>query len=81
LKADQKERTLIISCRWSAVARGAVAKGIDRVSLVTERKCRYHYGAPISKQFDPSQHSTEDMYIEELTGEKYATGTYQISFL
>lgn len=39
--------------------------------------CRYHYGTPVSRDFDPRKHLAEDMYIDELTGERNAKGTYK----
>jgi molecular chaperone DnaK (HSP70) len=61
---------------WSAVARGAVARGLEESGggLVELRKCRYHYGTPVSEDFDPTRHLEKDAYFDELTGEKNAKG-------
>lgn len=61
---------------WSAVVRGAVARGLEPNGggLVELRKCRLHYGTPVSQRFVPGKHSESDSYIDELTGEKYAKG-------
>ncbi|KAI9764517.1 MAG: hypothetical protein M1839_005887 [Geoglossum umbratile] len=61
---------------WSAVVRGAVARGLepDGGGLVELRKCRYHYGTPVSQSFNPSKHLAKDSYIDELTGERFAKG-------
>jgi hypothetical protein len=63
--------------RWSAVVRGAVAKGLEstgKEDLIYMRKCRRHYGTPASEPFNAFKHSEEDAYIDEHTGEKYAKG-------
>jgi hypothetical protein len=53
-----------------------VARGLepDGGGLVELRKCRYHYGTPVSQSFNPSKHLEKDMYVDELTGEKNARG-------
>ncbi|KAI9766295.1 MAG: hypothetical protein M1839_004926 [Geoglossum umbratile] len=62
--------------RSSAAARGAVARGLepDGGGLVELRKCRYHYGIPVSQSFNPTRHLAKDSYIDELTGKRYAKG-------
>ncbi|KAH0564764.1 hypothetical protein GP486_001847 [Trichoglossum hirsutum] len=61
---------------WSAVARGAVARGLEPASggLVDVRRCRYHYGTPVSQPFNPTKHIAKDAYIDKLTGERLAKG-------
>jgi hypothetical protein len=69
---------------WSAVVRGAVARGLEPNGggLVELRKCRLHYGTPISERFIPGEHSESDSYIDELTGVKYAKSkTRQLFFI
>ncbi|KAF2685161.1 actin-like ATPase domain-containing protein [Lentithecium fluviatile CBS 122367] len=59
---------------WSAVARGAVCRGLEAPStgLVAVRLARKHYGTPISQLFREGVHHPDDAYISELTGMKYA---------
>ncbi|RPA89023.1 actin-like ATPase domain-containing protein [Choiromyces venosus 120613-1] len=61
---------------WSAVVRGAVARGLEGEGsgLVQLRMCRRHYGTPVSEHYDETKHSSEDMYFDDLTGEKFAKG-------
>ena len=72
---------------WSAVARGAVASGLDfdlkdsdaksiadRGGLVQMRRCRYHYGTPVSQAFNPQKHLVKDMYVDPMSGSRYAKG-------
>ena len=67
---------------WSAVARGAVARGLepDGAGMVELRKCRLHYGTPVAQRFIPGVHSESDAYIDELTGEKRARGQMRCKF-
>jgi hypothetical protein len=66
---------------WSAVVRGAVARGLESqtADLIYLRKCRRHYGTPASEPFSAFKHQEEDMYVDEHDGEKYAKG--QMSWL
>lgn len=66
---------------WSAVVRGAVARGLESggSDLIYLRKCRRHYGTPASEPFSAFKHTEEDAYIDEHDGEKYAKG--QMSWL
>ncbi|KAL8337837.1 hypothetical protein RB601_006754 [Gaeumannomyces tritici] len=59
---------------WSAVARGAVCRGLETGSsgLVAVRLARKFYGTPVSRVFNPSIHSTADMITDEYTGRKMA---------
>lgn len=59
---------------WSAVARGAVSRGLEGPSagLVAVRLARKHYGTPISVPFRQGVHHPDDGYIDEFTGTKYA---------
>ncbi|KAK6356035.1 hypothetical protein TWF718_000409 [Orbilia javanica] len=61
---------------WSAVARGAVCRGLEPASggLVAVRLARKFYGTPVSTIFDPSLHNKEDMYIDRFTGCRMANG-------
>jgi hypothetical protein len=71
----------LTSDRWSAVARGAVCRGLEgpQSGLVAVRLARRHYGTPISKQFNPRIHNPADEYTDPLTGTRYAKG--QMSWL
>jgi len=68
---------------WSAVARGAVARGLepDGGGMVELRMCRMHYGTPMGERFVTGKHDAEDAYIDELTGEKRARGMLQPELL
>lgn len=61
---------------WSAVARGAVCRGLEGPAsgLVLVRLARKHYGTPVSVPYIAGVHNAADMYIDELTGSKYARG-------
>jgi hypothetical protein len=61
---------------WSAVARGAVARGLEPAGggMVELRRCRLHYGTPVVERFVPTKHQESDAFIDELTGEKRAKG-------
>ncbi|KAG0637899.1 hypothetical protein HOY80DRAFT_907084 [Tuber brumale] len=61
---------------WSAVVRGAVARGLEGEGsgLVQLRMCRRHYGTPVSEHFDETKHTAQDMYVDDLTGEGFAKG-------
>ncbi|KAH8659361.1 hypothetical protein BGZ60DRAFT_382721 [Tricladium varicosporioides] len=61
---------------WSAVVRGAVSRGLEGINggLVAVRLARKHYGTYASEVYRPSFHHPDDMYIDELTGSKYAKG-------
>ncbi|KAH8730936.1 Hsp70 family protein [Phaeosphaeriaceae sp. PMI808] len=58
---------------WSAVARGAALKGIQgSKDLVTQRKCRRHYGTHLDPRFCASIHTEDEAYISEYDGVKRA---------
>ncbi|KAF1979396.1 actin-like ATPase domain-containing protein [Bimuria novae-zelandiae CBS 107.79] len=61
---------------WSAIARGAAAKGLegDGRTPIKSRICRRHYGTRTSQLFDKHRHLKLDAYICSFTGEKRATG-------
>ncbi|KAM7198281.1 hypothetical protein V8F33_005072 [Rhypophila sp. PSN 637] len=61
---------------WSAVARGAVCRGLEGVDggLVAVRLARKFYGTPAAEPFRPGYHDPDDMFIDELTGRKLARG-------
>ncbi|KAF2245898.1 hypothetical protein BU26DRAFT_552916 [Trematosphaeria pertusa] len=60
---------------WSAIARGAVAKGLETdIDLVFLRKCRRHYGTPCSQLFDDEEHDEQDAYRDQYDGRKMARG-------
>lgn len=66
---------------WSAVARGAVCKGLegDDDKAVTNRKCRRHYGTACTQAFDKEKHNECDSFICQFEGSKRARG--QMSWL
>ncbi|KAH7141116.1 hypothetical protein EDB81DRAFT_692772 [Dactylonectria macrodidyma] len=61
---------------WSAVARGAVCRGLETSGdgLVTVRLARKFYGTPTSTPYIAGIHHEDDAYIDEYTGRKYAKG-------
>lgn len=59
--------------RWSAVTRGAVAKGLEGESrIVAKRKNRRHYGTGVHRTFVKGVHMEKDAYICKYSGEKRA---------
>ncbi|KAJ4989461.1 hsp70 family chaperone [Stagonosporopsis vannaccii] len=60
--------------RWSAVARGAVAKDFesDYSRVVAKRKNRRHYGTSTNASFIKGVHQEKDSYNCKFTGEKRA---------
>lgn len=60
--------------RWSAVARGAVAKGLesDDSRVVAKRKNRRHYGTSVRRDFVKGMHMEKDAFICQYTGVKRA---------
>jgi hypothetical protein len=76
-----KQKLILFPHSWSAVVRGAVARGLESqtADLIYLRKCRRHYGTPASEPFSAFKHQEEDMYVDEHDGEKYAKG--QMSWL
>jgi hypothetical protein len=61
---------------WSAVARGAVCRGLEPGSagLVAVRLARKHYGTPTSRPFIRGLHDEADAYVDEYTGMRMAKG-------
>ncbi|KAH8898759.1 actin-like ATPase domain-containing protein [Thozetella sp. PMI_491] len=61
---------------WSAVARGAVCRGLEGKTsgLVAVRLARKFYGTPVSRLYNPDLHIEADAYIDEYTGRKMAKG-------
>ncbi|KAH7383281.1 hypothetical protein BKA66DRAFT_512128 [Pyrenochaeta sp. MPI-SDFR-AT-0127] len=61
------------SYAWSAVVRGATAKGLEGDTFaVLKRKSRRHYGTSCAKPFKTRVHKSSDAYIDQYTGVKYA---------
>lgn len=59
--------------RWSAVARGAVAKGLEgETKVVAARKNRRHYGIITRRDFKDGTHKEEDATCCAYTGVKRA---------
>jgi molecular chaperone DnaK (HSP70) len=65
---------------WSAVVRGAAAKGLegDDRPVVRNRKCRRHYGTLYAQSFDSNVHRESDAFICQHSGNKMAD--HQISW-
>ncbi|KAF2461821.1 hypothetical protein BDY21DRAFT_329742 [Lineolata rhizophorae] len=58
---------------WTAVARGAVAKGIDVADgLASIKRCPKHYGLSTCQLFAPHRHSEQDRYIDPFDGQHKA---------
>ncbi|KAF2449569.1 hypothetical protein P171DRAFT_507242 [Karstenula rhodostoma CBS 690.94] len=59
---------------WSAIARGAAAKGLEQggKTPIKGRKCRRHYGTACTEPFQPKKHREQDFYICSFTGKKRA---------
>ncbi|KAF1966104.1 hypothetical protein BU23DRAFT_574352 [Bimuria novae-zelandiae CBS 107.79] len=59
---------------WSAIARGAAAKGLegDGRTPIRSRICRRHYGTDCSSLFQAGKHRKIDGYIDPYTGLKRA---------
>lgn len=58
---------------WSAIARGAVIKGISVRSTAPEwrvvtRKSKQHYGIEVHRDFNPSEHDTAKRFWSDLEG-------------
>ncbi|KAF2849834.1 hypothetical protein T440DRAFT_518705 [Plenodomus tracheiphilus IPT5] len=70
---------------WSAVARGAAAKGIEAgcsdpdAGVVKIRKSRKHYGIEFSEDFKRTKHDYADVYIDKHDGSEKAR--HQMSWL
>ncbi|KAK6499972.1 hypothetical protein TWF481_010329 [Arthrobotrys musiformis] len=66
---------------WSAVARGAVCRGLEPATggLVAVRLARKFYGTPVSTPFHPGIHTLDEIYPDRLTGIPMAAG--QMSWL
>jgi hypothetical protein len=71
----------LIHSRWSAVVRGAAAKGLegDGRAPIKNRKCRRNYGMSVHVAFEAGKHRESDSYACPFTGEKRATD--QMSWL
>ncbi|KAF1845397.1 actin-like ATPase domain-containing protein [Cucurbitaria berberidis CBS 394.84] len=59
---------------WSAVARGAAAKGLEGdKTVIQKRKGRRHYGNSCSPIWIPRKHTEAESYIDKHDGEKRAS--------
>ncbi|KAJ5062359.1 hypothetical protein J3E72DRAFT_393505 [Bipolaris maydis] len=59
---------------WSAIVRGAVAKGLEESSgAVLKRKSRRYYGTSCSRSFNIFFHDEADAYIDKHDGMKMAS--------
>lgn len=52
---------------WTAVARGAVLRGLEGAEIVLSRKSRRHYGINSSTPFDDRVHDMKDRYWDDFT--------------
>ncbi|KAK3899799.1 hypothetical protein C8A05DRAFT_46227 [Staphylotrichum tortipilum] len=61
---------------WSAVARGAVCRGLEGAEggPVSVRLSRKFYGTPLSIPFIPGVHRSQDAYTDRFTGDRMARG-------
>jgi hypothetical protein len=61
---------------WSAVARGAVCRGLEgeAAGLIQVRLARKFYGTPASEVYNARLHHPDDMYTDPLTGRAMAKG-------
>ena len=61
---------------WSAVVRGAVAKGLQMGTgnPISIRKCRRHYGVSVSQPFSSFKHAEENVYVDPFDGERKSRG-------
>ncbi|USP81405.1 hypothetical protein yc1106_08679 [Curvularia clavata] len=58
---------------WSAIARGAATKGLERdSSTVSNRKSRRHYGTSCAQAFQKYRHLKDDMFTDKFHGKKRA---------
>jgi len=73
--------TCLPVCRWSAVVRGAAAKGLegDGRAPIKNRKCRRNYGTGCHAIFEAGKHRETDSFVSTYTGEKRAN--HQMSWL
>ena len=65
--------------RWSAVARGAVCRGLEfgQEGVVAVRLARKHWGTPASELYDSARHLLADRYVDGLTSDVRARGQMQ----
>ncbi|EAT86144.2 hypothetical protein SNOG_06313 [Parastagonospora nodorum SN15] len=65
--------TIKPSYAWSAVARGAAAKGLEgKDGAILARKSRRHYGTSMSAPFSRRKHRASEAYYDEFDGRKMA---------
>ncbi|KAJ4360578.1 uncharacterized protein N0V89_001144 [Didymosphaeria variabile] len=59
---------------WSAIVRGAAAKGLegDGSAAIRSRICRRHYGTDCSTRFRAGEHKESDSFLCSFSGEKRA---------
>ncbi|CAI6331924.1 unnamed protein product [Periconia digitata] len=62
---------------WTAVVRGAVICGIEKLSsqnLIRAKPCRHHYGINVQRLFNDAYHSREDAFKDPKSGLTFARG-------
>lgn len=61
--------SILIIHRWSAVARGAVLRGLEGGIYVSSRKARRHYGTVFAPKFVPGSDPKENLIYCSYTGQ------------
>ncbi|KAH7012995.1 hsp70-like protein [Ilyonectria destructans] len=62
---------------WSAIACGAVLRGLEG-GIISQKKCRRHYGHSLSKTYDSILHNGFDAKVQRLWTDKF-TGVLNLS--
>ncbi|KAF3905023.1 hypothetical protein AA313_de0204483 [Arthrobotrys entomopaga] len=70
-----EDRTMSLNA-WSAVARGAVCRGLELGvgSFVSIRLARKFYGTAAAEPFIAGIYDPKDMFVDDVTGGRYASG-------
>ena len=58
---------LFVRFRWGAIAKGAVAHGLECLTM-TRRRLPCHYGVHLDELFDPEKHRESASYIDQFDG-------------
>ncbi|TLS30837.1 hypothetical protein PpBr36_03535 [Pyricularia pennisetigena] len=65
---------------WSAIARGAVIRGIEG-EVVKQRKCRRHYGFAVARPFRKIEHEGYDRSLRSICTNHYSDVAFLSGFL
>jgi len=65
---DQRIEIMQPRHAWTAVARGAVLRGLEGADIVLSRKSRRHYGVINVTRYNPSLHRSSDKFRDKLEG-------------